>query len=71
MDVRKLTLQEVSFIGTYTYTMSDFQACVAAMHFGALGDLDWFEERDLSDGTSAFSDLIEGRSTAAIIVLRP
>lgn len=71
MDVRKLTLQEVTFIGTYTYTMTDFQATVAAMHSGALGDLDWYEERDLSDGAGAFSDLLEGRSASAKIVLRP
>jgi len=71
MDVRKLTLQEVTFIGTYTYTMQDFQATVAAMHSGALGNLDWYEERDLSDGAGAFADLIEGRSASAKIVLLP
>ena len=71
MDVRKLTLQEVTFIGTYTYTMQDFQATVAAMHSGALGDLDWYEERDLSDGAGAFADLVAGRSASAKIVLRP
>ena len=71
MDIRKLTLQEVTFIGTYTYTMKDFEATVAAMHAGALGDLDWFEERNLSDGIAAFEDLIEGRTAYAKIVLRP
>jgi len=71
MDVRKLTLQEVTFIGTYTYTMQDFYATIAAMHSGALGDLSWFEERDLSDGTAAFQDLFAGRTAAAKIVLRP
>jgi len=71
MDVRKLTLQEVTFIGTYTYTMQDFQATVAAMHSGALGNLDWYEERVLEDGPAAFSDLIEGRTGFAKIILRP
>jgi len=71
MDVRKLTLQEVTFIGTYTYTMEDFQMTVAAMHEGALGDLDWFEQRNLSDGIGAFEDLIEGRTASAKIILRP
>jgi len=33
--------------------------------------LDWYEERDLSDGAGAFSDLIEGRSASAKIILRP
>jgi threonine dehydrogenase-like Zn-dependent dehydrogenase len=71
MDVRKLTLQEVAFIGTYTYTMQDFQASVAAMHSGALGNLDWYEERDLSDGAGAFADLVAGRSASAKIMLLP
>ncbi len=71
MDVRKLTLQEITFIGTYTYTMQDFQATIAAMHSGVLGPLDWYEERPLSDGAEAFNDLIKGRSASAKIVLRP
>ncbi len=71
MDVRKLTLQEVTFIGTYTYTMQDFHATIAAMHSGALGSLDWFEERGLSEGAGAFADLLEGRTGSAKIILRP
>jgi len=71
LDVRKLTLQEVTFVGTYTYTMQDFRATMAAMVFGDLGDLDWFEERPLSDGADAFADLINGRAASAKIVLRP
>ncbi len=71
MDVRKITLQEVAFIGTYTYTMQDFRATVAAMHAGALGPLDWHEERPLAQGARAFDDLLKGRTAAAKIVLRP
>ena len=48
LDVRKLTLQEVTFMGSYTYTMRDFQETLDAMASGALGDLSWFEERDLA-----------------------
>ncbi len=71
MDVRKLTLQEVTFIGCYTYTMEDFRASVSAMQSGALGALDWFEQRDLADGIAAFEDLLQGRAAASKIVLRP
>ena len=71
MDVRKLTLQEITFIGIYTYTMTDFQATVAAMDSGALGNLDWYEERPLSQGAGAFSDLLNGRTASAKIVLLP
>ncbi len=71
IDVRKLTLQEITFIGSYTYTMQDFKASVAAMHSGALGSLNWYEERPLSEGASAFADLLQGRSPSAKILLRP
>lgn len=70
-DARRLTLQEISFIGAYTYTMTDFHATVAAMASGALGDLEWIEERPLSDGVAAFDDLLHGRTGAAKIVLNP
>ena len=39
LDVRKFTLQEVTFIGCYTYTMVDVRATVNALHSGALGSL--------------------------------
>ena len=71
LDVRKLTLQEVMFCGSYTYTMEDFRAVVSAMSAGGLGNLDWYEERALADGSNAFSDLIDGRTGAAKIILRP
>lgn len=71
IDIRKATLQEVTFIGSYTYTMVDFRATVAAMHSGALGRLDWIEQRPLSEGPAAFDDLSKGATAAAKIVLRP
>lgn len=71
VDIRKATLQEVAFIGSYTYTMVDFRATVAAMHNGALGKLDWIEQRPLAEGAAAFDDLNKGATAAAKIVLRP
>jgi threonine dehydrogenase-like Zn-dependent dehydrogenase len=71
LDVRRMTLQEITVIGAYTYTMADFRATVAAMASGALGALDWFDERPLSHGARAFDDLLNGRAAAAKIVLRP
>jgi alcohol dehydrogenase len=71
IDMRKLTLAEVTLIGTYTYSTSDLRASARALHEGALGDLAWVEERALADGAAAFRDLHEGRSGAAKIVLRP
>lgn len=71
VDVRRLTLQEVTFVGTYCYTMLDFRETVAALASGAFGDLSWFEERPLSEGASAFRDIDTGTTPYAKIVLRP
>ena len=71
IDMRKLTLAEITLIGTYTYTTADLRATVAALHDGVFGDLAWVEERPLADGPTAFRDLAAGRSAAAKIVLRP
>jgi len=71
IDMRKLTLAEITLIGTYTYTTADLNATVAALHRGTFGDLAWVEERSLADGAGAFADLDGGRTAAAKIVLRP
>jgi threonine dehydrogenase-like Zn-dependent dehydrogenase len=71
LDVRKLTLQEITLVGIYTYAMVDFRPAVDALASGALGPLDWVETRALSDGAQAFADLQAGRTAAAKIVLRP
>jgi alcohol dehydrogenase len=71
IDMRKLTLSEITLIGTYTYSTADLRATARALHDGAFGDLDWIEERPLAEGAAAFRDLHEGRTAAAKIVLRP
>ena len=71
VDTRKITLQEISFIGAYTYTETDFKAALAALENRELGDLFWVEERALADGNGAFADLNNGRVAAAKIVLVP
>ncbi len=71
IDMRKLTLAEITLIGTYTYTTADLRAAVAALDGGVLGDLAWVEERPLAEGAAAFRDLAAARSAAAKIVLRP
>jgi len=71
LDIRRLTLQEIAFIGTYTYTAQDFRDAAAAMFDGRLGALDWFETRPLRDGAAAFADLRAGRVAAPKIILKP
>ena len=70
-DARRITLQEIVFVGVYTYTMMDFRQTVSAMAEGKLGALDWFEECSLEEGTKAFSNLFNGNTAAAKIVLKP
>ena len=71
IDMRKLTLAEITLLGTYTYTTADLRATVAALHSGVFGDLTWVEQRNLTQGPQAFRDLHEGRTAAAKIVLWP
>jgi len=71
IDVRRMTLQEITLIGTYTYTPADLRVTVDKLHSGAFGDLGWVEQRSLSDGAKAFDDLLHGRTAAPKIVLRP
>lgn len=71
LDIRRMTLQEITFIGTYTYTAQDFRDTAQAIFDGRLGALDWTEERPLSDGFAAFRDLRAGRVAAPKIVLSP
>lgn len=71
IDMRRLTLAEITLLGTYTYTTADLRATVDALHRGVFGDLAWVEERTLAQGPQAFVDLDQGRSASAKIVLRP
>lgn len=71
LDVRRMTLQEITFIGTYTYTDQDFRDTAQALFDGRLGRLEWFETRGLDEGAAAFADLRAGKVAAPKIVLRP
>jgi len=71
IDLRKLTLAEITLLGTYTYTTADLRATVQALHAGAFGDLSWVEERPLAEGARAFADLDGGRLAAAKVLLIP
>jgi L-iditol 2-dehydrogenase len=71
LDIRRITLQEITVIGTYTYTAQDFRDTCAAMFDGRLGALDWTEIRPLSEGADAFREIREGRIAAPKIILKP
>lgn len=71
LDIRRMTLQEITFVGTYTYTAQDFRDTAAAIFDGRLGALDWTEERPLAEGQQAFADIRAGVVAAPKIILRP
>lgn len=70
LDVRAMTLREITFIGTYTYTPVDLRATLQKLYSGALGDLGWIEQRPLAAGAEAFAELLQGQCAAPKIVLQ-
>lgn len=71
IDMRRLTLSEITLLGTYTYTTADLRATVAAIYRGAFGDLNWVDVRPLADGAQAFKDLDQGKAASAKVILTP
>ena len=71
LDVRRITLQEITFFGTYTYTAEDFRQTAQAIFEGRLGPLDWIQARALADGQQAFDDIRAGTVASPKIILKP
>ena len=71
LDIRRITLQEITLIGTYTYTPVDLRATLAKLHSGAFGSLDWIDQRSLGDGPAASKELHAGKCAAPKVILRP
>ena len=71
LDIRRITLQEITFIGTYTYTAQDFKDTAEALFTGRLGLLEWIEKRPLSEGKASFRELLENTVASPKIVLDP
>ncbi|MFK7793050.1 MAG: zinc-binding dehydrogenase [Devosiaceae bacterium] len=71
LDIRRLTLQEITFLGTYTYTAQDFRDTAVAMFSGRLGSLNWTKAMPLSEGQAAFQAIRSGEVAQPKIVLKP
>ena len=71
IDMRKLTLAEITLLGTYTYSTIDLQATVNLLARHAFGELTWVEKRSLEEGAKAFDDLHYGRTASAKVLLKP
>jgi len=70
LDVRRITLQEIIFLGNYTYNDDDCTAALDLLNRGALGDYPWLQTRPLTQGAESFQDIDRGVALPKI-VLRP
>ena len=72
LDIRQITLEELSFLGTYAYRFGDFKQAVSLLqdHFKSQ-DFTWIKTLDLSKGQQAFEDLLSGQCHFAKLMLKP
>ena len=70
-NFKKLTIQEITLVGTYCYTNMDFQKTLKILTEKKLGDLGWIEYRDLKKGSEAFNEIHNGTCVAPKIILIP
>ena len=70
-NFRKLTIQEITVVGTYCYTNKDFKDSINLLNNKKLGSLNWIEYRALKDGAKAFREIHDGTCVAPKIILTP
>ena len=70
-NFRKLTIQEITLIGTYCYTNNDFKNTLNLLTNKTLGSLEWIEYRELKKGAEAFNEIHNGTCVAPKIILIP
>ena len=68
IDTRYITLQEVTFVGTYCYTPGDFAEALDLLHKGIVTRDGWSELRPLSAGAQSFQDIHDGNAPPKIIL---
>lgn len=71
LDIRRITLQEITFRGTYCYSDADFREVIAMLAIDAFGSLDWVTDMSLAKGAEAFAALDKAEIAAAKIMLFP
>ncbi len=70
-DTRYVTLQEVTFKGSYCYSTADFAEAVALLEAGHITGDGWSEVRPLHEGQRSFMDIHEGKAPPKIILEMP
>ena len=68
LDARRITLQEITFKGTYCYRNDDFAEALRLLHDGAVSGSGWVDVRPLADGSKAFQDIHNGTAPPKIIL---
>lgn len=66
-----LVRQEVSIIGSYSYSNTDFQQAVQLLAGGHIRMEPWTATRSLTEGPATFQHLVEGKSPFSKIILNP
>ena len=64
----KITLQEITFVGTYCYTPRDFSESLDLLANGVVSGEGWTEIRPLADGPQSFRDVDQGTAPPKIIL---
>ncbi|MEO1458345.1 MAG: alcohol dehydrogenase catalytic domain-containing protein [Pseudomonadota bacterium] len=68
LDTRRITLQEIAFIGSYCYTRADFAEALRLLGDGLVEGTGWTEERGLDDGAAAFRSIHDGTAPPKILL---
>ncbi len=68
LDTRRITLQEIAFIGTYCYTNKDFQEALDLLADGKVTRDGWSEIRPLKEGIQGFEEIHNGTAPPKIIL---
>ncbi len=68
LDCKRITLQEITFKGTYCYCNDDFAEALRLLHNNTISGSGWVDVRPLADGPKAFQDIHNGVAPPKIIL---
>ena len=68
LDIRRITLQEITLLGNYTYNDEDCSTALDLLNRNALGNHTWLECRSLALGAQAFRDIDQGIAPPKIVL---
>jgi len=67
-DTRRLTLQEITFIGTYCYTHGEFEEALSMLAGEQITGEGWTEIRSLEAGAQSFQDIHDANALPKLIL---